>query len=106
MAPQTWIVIALFIIGVIFTLTMALASKYYRMLLFNNSNIQTAYYFIFIIITAILMMYSTECSINGSCNSFSWMIAGIALIIFSAHIGYGLYTHFALKSNEKKQVAK
>lgn len=106
MVPQTWIVITLFVLGVIFTLTMALVSKFYRMLLFNNSNIQTAYYFIFVIIAAILMMYSTECSVNGRCNSFSWMIAGIALIIFAAHIGYGLYTHFALKSNEDKAQAQ
>lgn len=76
------------------------------MFLFSNSNVQTAYYFIFVVIAAILMLYSTECSITGSCHSFAWMIVGIAFIVFAANIGYGLYTHFALKRNDKEAEAE
>lgn len=111
MVPQAWFVLGIFIVSVLFAMLMTIISPYYRMLVFNNSTNQMAYFFATTIITAILMLYSAQCSVVGSskmpmCGVFSWVLVGILAVSLVFQIGYGLYIHSAIKRNlEEKDAA-
>ena len=107
MVTQTWIVLALFIMSILFSVGMTIGSPYYRVLMYNSNKIQAAFFVIAIFITGILMVYGSQCSVAGAeklalCNEFSWILVGIMTLAFAAHIGYGIYAHVALKKNDGK----
>jgi len=105
MVPQAWLVLSVFIVSIIFAFAMTIASPYFRALMYDSSNIQAAFHILLIIVLAILMVYSTECSVNRdmvSCSAFAWVLAAIAVIALIVQIGYGLYTHFMLKRNAER----
>jgi hypothetical protein len=105
MVLQTWIVLSLFVISVLFAFFMIIVSPSYRFWMFNNSWYEVANYVVSVIIVAILMLYSTECSIRGSalmpsCNYFAWVIVAFMIISFVSQIAYGINAHYSLKVTE------
>lgn len=107
MVTQTWIVLALFVLSIIFTFIMTIISPYYRMLMFNSDKTQIAFYIMYVLIVAVLMMYGTECSVIGqqklaACSGFAWILVAFVFISFIAHLGYGIYAHVVLKRNDDK----
>lgn len=104
MVPQAWFVIGIFIVSVLFAIVMTAFSPYYRALMFNNNTNQMAYFFITTVITAILMLYSAQCSVVGSkdmpmCDVFSWVLVGILGVSLVMQICYGIYAHVAINNN-------
>lgn len=105
MVPQTWIVLALFVVSIAFAFIMTIVSPSYRLLMFNNSGYQIANYVVTAIILAVLMLYGTECSIRGStlmpsCNAFAWVIVAFMLVSFVSQIAYGVNAHYSLKAEQ------
>jgi hypothetical protein len=109
MVPQAWFVLAIFVLSISFTVAMTIISPFYRMLMFDSRGVHVAFHILLMLITAILLVFSAQCSIAGStemssCFAFTWVLVVILTIALLAQIGYGIYVHIALKRNEKSQV--
>lgn len=106
MVPQAWLILSVFVVSVIYVVTMTIISPYFRALMFDSSKVQAAFHIVLIIVLAIVLVFSTECSVNKdmlSCSSFAWILASLVVIALIAQIAYGLYAHFALKKNMEKK---
>lgn len=84
---QTWIVLAVFVLYVLFNLTMTFFNRKYRQEVFQNTYQEQVMYAFNIIVLAIVLSYSVQCSIHGSyvmpsCHVFTWVLTILILIMF------------------------
>lgn len=96
--PQTWIVLGIFVIIIITNVAMTFFNKKYRKAVFKNSTYEKISYAINIVIMAIVMAYSVQCSVHGSyvmpsCNTFSWVLTGLLIIMFIFNQGSKIYLY-------------
>lgn len=106
--PQTWIVLTAFILYVIFNLFMTFFNKKYRQEVFKNKYHENIMYGLNIIVLAIVMAYSVQCSIQGSyvmpsCNVFTWILTTLILIMFIFNVFSRVYTYVIKGKKEKNQ---
>lgn len=96
--PQTWIVLAIFVIVVLTNLALTFFNEKYRNAVFKNSTYEKISYCINIIIMAIVLAYSVQCSVYGSkampsCNAFSWILTILLVIMFLFNQGSKIYLY-------------
>lgn len=87
MKVQVWIVLILFILQIIYSITAASISKEFREISFKNKVDMGIYYFSTILVLGVLLIYGTQCSISGSqlnnyCDFYAWMLTLVILTIF------------------------
>ncbi len=84
MILQAWIVLAVFIIQVIYTMIMSFVSKPFRDFAYGNSALLGTYHFISIIVLGILALFGVQCATNDratlGCNIYSWVLTSIITI--------------------------
>lgn len=86
MNVQVWILLIVFIIQIIYSIFASMFSREYREICFKNKVVMGIYYFITIIVLAVLLMYGTHCSIVGknsdnSCELFSWLLTSLVVVM-------------------------
>lgn len=90
MKPQVWIVLVIFILQIVYSITAASISREFREISFNNKVDMGIYYFSTIIVLGILLIFGTQCSASGSsqindCNIYAWLLTGVVfgMILFT-----------------------
>lgn len=86
MNVQVWILLIVFIIQILYSIFASMFSREYREICFKNKVVMGIYYFMTIIVLAILLMYGTHCSIVGknvdnSCELYSWLLTTLVVVM-------------------------
>ena len=105
---QTWIVLAVFVLYVLFNLTMTLFSKKYRQEVFQNTYQEQVMYALNIIVLAIVLGYSVQCSIQGSyvmpsCHVFTWVLTILILIMFIFNVSTRIHKYIIKEERKGKK---
>lgn len=82
MNVQVWIVLLLFVLQIIYSITAASISKEFREISFNNKLDMGIYYFSTIVVLGVLLVYGTQCTISGrgtfpACDMYAWLLTGV-----------------------------
>jgi len=85
--PQTWIVLGLFAGSLVLYVSMMIFNEKYRKKALRNSIFEILYAFASLVVMAIILSYSVQCSVKGSyvmpsCNTFSWILTAFLLVLF------------------------
>jgi magnesium-transporting ATPase (P-type) len=104
MLPQTWIVLAVFVLCIIFNMVMVFTNEKYRKSVYKNSTYEMVTYASNIIVMAIVLTYSVQCSVKGSyvmpsCNVFSWVLTLLLVIMFFFNLGSKIYLYVMKQEN-------
>lgn len=104
--PQTWIVLTTFVLFILFSLIMTFFNKRYRQEVFQSKYQEKIMYGLNIIVLAIVMAYSVQCSIQGSyvmpsCNMFTWLLTILIVIMFIFNVASRVHMYIIKK--DKKQ---
>lgn len=103
--PQTWIVLSTFVLFILFSLMMTFFNKRYRKEVFLSKYQEQLMYVLNIIVLAIVMGYSVQCSIQGSyvmpsCNMFTWLLTILIVIMFIFNVVTRVYKYI-IREEEK-----
>ena len=106
--PQAWIVLSIFVICIISNLLFTFFNEKYRRAVFKDSRNEKITYFVQILVMGIVMTYSVQCSVYGSssmpsCNTFSWLLTVLIIIMFFYGLGSKVYK-FIIKGDKTKRV--
>jgi len=104
--PESWIVIGIFIINLVFFLIMSFVSKYYKHELAEGlgSVFNIVWIAVIIVVGAIIMMYNVQCTIDGRCQGMAWLI--IAILVGLTALNIGLSTYRTLSYKEHSEVSQ
>lgn len=96
--PQTWIVLTIFVLYVIFNISMTLFNRKYRKEVFADTYQEKIMYSLNIIVLAIVMAYSVQCSIQGSyampsCHMFTWILTALIVLMFIFNVVSRFYQY-------------
>jgi hypothetical protein len=90
MKAQVWIVLFIFILQIVYSITAASISREFREISFNNKVSMGIYYFSTIVVLGILLVFGTQCAASGSlhindCNIYAWLLAAVifGMILFT-----------------------
>lgn len=90
MKVQVWIVLILFILQIVYSITAASISKEFREISFKNQVEMGIYYFSTILVLGVLLIYGTQCAITGSqynnyCDLYAWLLTFVifGMILFT-----------------------
>ena len=99
---ESWIVISVFIVNLIFFLVMSIVSSYYkRKETFGLGHVfNLVWMLITIIIAGIFLAYNAVCLNKGNCAILSWLIVIMLVGLTIFHFVWGIYKTVV----EKKQV--
>lgn len=108
--PQTWIVLSVFIISIIVHIAMIFSNQKYRQSVFKNSVLEKLMHFANIIVMAIVLSYSVQCSLRGSsampsCNTFAWFLTALVIVMCVVNIVCKIYM-YVYKNKSKKKTAE
>jgi hypothetical protein len=108
MTPQVWIILAAFIIQVLYSIIAASISEEYRELSFDNKVSMGIYYFMTVLSLAVILIYGVNCSIRGdssenSCKMYSWLICLFVVTIILFTIIRSMILVLKSRKSEKEQ---
>jgi hypothetical protein len=85
---ESWIVLGVFLINLLFLLIMSFVSPYYEEVTKKGRGRAMNVLWIIVIIAAatVLMMYNVKCTLDGKCQYMAATLTGILVVLSVGHI--------------------
>lgn len=97
---ESWIVIVVFLINLIFMLVMSFVSPYYKTLTSEGLGkvFNIAWIIVVIIVAGVIFTFNAGCLVSGHCQVLSWVIVGLLISLSIGNITWGVYNTVKYKS--------
>lgn len=98
---ESWIVIFVFLINLIFMLVMSFVSPYYKALTSEGLGkiFNIAWIIVVIIVAGVIFTFNAGCLVSGHCEVLSWVIVGLLIAMSIGNISWGVYNTVKYKKN-------
>ncbi len=104
MSWETWTVVTLFVVNLVFVVIMIFVSPYYRLGLGSTSDIiaSIVYMCLLAITVGVFTTYSVKCNLghDGACKTLAYLIICLVAVFTALHIGRGIYNAVTYKKDE------
>ena len=98
-STESWIVLFVFIVNLIFMLIMSFVSAYYKQ--FNTKGLckwfNIAMLGLVIVVGGIFMIYNVQCTITGDCQMLAGIITCLLVAFTAFNIGWSVYKTVTFK---------
>ena len=99
---ETWTIISLFIINLIFVITMVFASPYYKNQAKKGMGLamNIVLIILLIIISGVFLTFNVKCNLGDkkACTSLVYIIVGSVVVLTIVNIAYGIYNTVTYKA--------
>lgn len=104
---ESWIVMFVFLINLIFMLVMSFVSPYYKALTSEGLGrvFNIIWLVLIIVIAGVIFTFNAQCLVKGGeCSVLSWTITGILVVLTISNIAWGTYNTIKFSKKESTNV--